>query len=265
MSEPLAFFERDGDYFRPTVLTRGPWRPEHQHGGPPAALMARAIEGAAGEADSLQLARFTIDFVRPVPIEPLTVRVEQVRDGRRARGYAATLWAGEQPVARATALVVKVERPASIPEPVRERLLPLPEEAEPFQFPFFRAPIGYHTAVESRLARGVLGSGRAAAWMRQRVPLVLGEMPSSAQRILVIADSGSGVGATLDPVRFVPFINADLNVSLHRLPDGEWIGLDAVTTLEPHGVGLTRTSLYDMRGAIGEGLQALVAGQMGPP
>jgi hypothetical protein len=101
--------------------------------------------------------------------------------------------------------------------------------------------------------------------MRQRVPLVLGEMPSPAQRILVIADSGSGVGATLDPVRFVPFINADLNVSLHRLPDGEWIGLDAVTTLEPHGVGLTRTSLYDMRGAIGEGLQALLAGQMGPP
>ena len=98
MSEPLAFFERDGDYFRPTVLTRGPWRPEHQHGGPPAALMARAIEGAAGEADSLQLARFTIDFVRPVPIEPLTVRVEQVRDGRRTEdtrprsGRASSRW-----------------------------------------------------------------------------------------------------------------------------------------------------------------------------
>ena len=49
MSDPLAFFELDGDQFRPTVLTRGPWRPEHQHGGPPAALMARAIEGAMEE------------------------------------------------------------------------------------------------------------------------------------------------------------------------------------------------------------------------
>ena len=264
MSEPLAFFERDGEHFRPTVLTRGPWRPEHQHGGPPAALLARAIERAAGAADSLQLARFTIDFVRPVPIEPLTVRVEQVRDGRRVRGYTAALWAGAETVARATALVVKVERPTSIPEPGRERLRPLPDEAEPFQFPFFRAPIGYHTAVESRLARGAIGSGRAAAWMRQRVPLVQGETPSPAQRVLVMADSGSGVGATLDSVRVVPFINADLNVSLHRLPDGEWIGLEAVTTLEPHGVGLTRTGLYDIHGAIGEGLQALVAGQMGP-
>lgn len=265
MSEPAAFFEQDGERFGPTVLTRGPWRPEHQHGGPPAALMARAIERAAGSTDSLHLARFTIDFIRPVPIDPLSVRVEQVRDGRRARGYAAVLWAGEQAVARATALVVRAEPPGPSPEPTRELLLPLPAEAEPFQFPFFRSPVGYHTAVESRLARGVLGSGRAAVWMRQRVPLVLGETPSPAQRILMMADSGSGVGAMLDPARLVPFINADLNVSLHRLPDGEWMGLDAVTTIEPHGIGLTRTGLYDVRGPIGQGLQALVAGQMGPP
>jgi hypothetical protein len=266
MSDPLAFFELDGDQFRPTVLTRGPWRPEHQHGGPPAALMARAIEGAMGQADSFQLARFTIDFLRPVPIATLlSVRVERVRDGRRARGYAAVLWAGEEAVARATALALRTERPVPAPDPVRERLLPLPEEAEPFRFPFFRETIGYPTAIESRLARGAIGSGRAAAWMRQRVPLVQGEAPSPTQRLLVVADSGSGVGAVLDSVRFVPFINADLSVSLHRLPDGEWIGLDSVTTLEPHGVGLTRTGLYDVHGAIGEGLQALVAGRMDPP
>jgi hypothetical protein len=264
MSQPAAFFEQDGDRFGPTVLTRGPWRPEHQHGGPPAALMARAIERAAGERDLFQLARFTIDFLRPVPIEPLTVRVEQARDGRRVRGYAAVLWAGEQAVARATALVVRAEPVAPSPAPVRELLLPLPAEAEPFQFPFFRSPIGYHTAVESRLARGVVGSGRAAVWMRQRVPLVIGEIPSPAQRILVMADSGSGVGAMLDPAGLVPFINADLSVSLHRLPEGEWMGLDAVTTIEAHGIGLTRTGLYDVRGPIGQGLQALVAGQTGP-
>jgi hypothetical protein len=265
MSDPLAFFELDGDQFRPTVLTRGPWRPEHQHGGPPAALMARAIEDAMEKTDAFQLARFTIDFLRPVPIAALlTVRVEQVRDGRRARGYAVVLWAGDEAVARATALALRTERPVSAFEPDRERLVPLPEEAEPFRFPFFRETVGYPTAIESRLARGTIGSGRAAAWMRQRVPLIQGETPSPAQRVLVLADSGSGVGATLDQVRVVPFINADLNVSLHRLPDGEWIGLDSVTTLEPHGVGLTRTGLYDVHGAIGEGLQALVAGRMGP-
>ena len=258
---PDAFFLPDGERLVPTALTRGPWSPIHQHGGPPAAVMARAIEQAAGEPDALQLTRFTVDFARPVPMEPLTVSVERVRDGRRARGYAAVLSAGGQAVARATALVVRTEQVAPPPGPAQEPLRPLPDEAEPFLWPFFRDPVGYHTGVETRLARGTFGSGRAAAWMRLRVPLVLGEAPSPAQRVLVVADSGSGVGAAFDPARYVPFVNADLTVSLHRLPDGDWIGLDAITALEPHGIGLTRTGLYDARGPIGEGMQGLVVGQ----
>jgi acyl-CoA thioesterase len=256
-----AFFLLDGERLVPTVLTRGPWSPIHQHGGPPAAVMARAIELAAGEPEVLQMTRFTIDFVRPVPMEPLTVDVERVRDGRRARGYAAVLSAGGQAVARATALVVRTEQVAPPPVPAEEPLRPPPGEATPFQFPFFRDPVGYHTGVETRLARGTVGSGRAAAWMRLRVPLVLGEATSPAQRVLTLADSGSGVGAAWDPGRFVPFVNADLTVSLHRLPDGDWIGLDAATTLEPHGIGLTRTGLFDERGPIGEGAQSLVVSQ----
>ena len=261
MSETSSFFLLNGARLVPTVLTRGPWSPIHQHGGPPAAIMARAIEQAAGEPDSLHITRFTIDFMRPVPMEPLTVSVEQVRDGRRARGYAAMLSAGGQAVARATALVVRTEPVTPPPVPVQEPLLPPPGEATPFQFPFFRDPVGYHTGVETRMARGTFGSGRAAAWMRLRVPLVLGEAPSPAQRVLAVADSGSGVGAAFDPAGFVPFINADLTVSLHRFPDGEWVGLDAVTALEPHGIGLTRTGLYDTRGPIGEALQGLVVVQ----
>ena len=261
MSEETAFFILEGDCLVPTVLTRGPWSPIHQHGGPPSAVMARAIEQAAGEPDSLQLTRFTVDFIRPVPMEPLTVSVEQVRDGRRARGYAATLSAAGQVVARATALVVRTEQVAPPPVPVQEPLLPSPADAAPFEFPFFRDPVGYHTGVETRMARGSFGSGRAAAWMRLRVPLVLGEAPSPAQRVLVVADSGSGVGAAFGPARSVSFINADLTVSLYRLPEGEWVGLDVVTALEPHGIGLTRTGLYDVRGPIGEGLQGLVVGQ----
>jgi Thioesterase-like superfamily len=261
MSEETSFFVLEGERLVPTALTRGPWSPIHQHGGPPSAVMARAIEQAAGEPGALQMTRFTVDFVRPVPMVPLTVSVEQVRDGRRARGYAAVLSAGGQAVARATALVIRTEPTTPPPVPVQEPLLPLPGEATAFQFPFFRAPVGYHTGVETRLARGEVGSGRAAAWMRLRVPLVLGEAPSPVQRVLVVADSGSGVGAAFDGAGSVPFINADLTVSLHRLPEGEWVGLDALTALEPHGVGLTRTGLYDTRGPIGEALQGLVVGQ----
>jgi len=36
--------------YRSTMLTRGPWHPEHQHAGPPIALVCRAFERfAAGQ------------------------------------------------------------------------------------------------------------------------------------------------------------------------------------------------------------------------
>jgi len=46
-----AFFESDGDGFVPTELTRGPWDPDAQHAGPPAALLGREIERHAAGAD----------------------------------------------------------------------------------------------------------------------------------------------------------------------------------------------------------------------
>src|SRR5215472_8943483 len=120
MTEPSAFFEQDGARFIPSVLTRGPWGPEHQHGGPPSALMARAIED---EAESFQLARFTIDFVQPVPIAPLTVRVEQVRAGRRARPPSRTRRVGRRDPARATGTAARAVRTLRVPLLPRERRL----------------------------------------------------------------------------------------------------------------------------------------------
>ena len=129
--------------------------------------------------------------------------------------------------------------------------------SRPFQFPFFREPDGYHTAMETRLARGEFGSGRVAAWMRQRVPLVPDQSPSPLERVLVAADSGSGVSAALDH-RLQSAVNPDLTVALSRPLEGEWVGLDSVSIYEPSGIGLADTRICDPRGTIGRVLQGLV-------
>src|ERR1700722_8888734 len=65
MSE--AVFERTDRGFHATGLARGPWDPEAQHGGAPAALLARAFELCAPSPD-LALARLSYEFLRPVPL-----------------------------------------------------------------------------------------------------------------------------------------------------------------------------------------------------
>ena len=91
MSE--AFFEVLGpDRFRATELTRGPWDPGLQHAGPPAALLGRAVE-RHGDRPGMQVARITLDIVRPLPIAELRVTTRLLRGGRSLELVEAALLA----------------------------------------------------------------------------------------------------------------------------------------------------------------------------
>ena len=254
-----SFYVADGDRFVPTELTRGPWDPEAEHAGPPAALMARAIERCPGLPDA-QVGRITLEILRPVPLAPLEVRAEVVRPGRSVELVEAELSGPDGALVRARAWRVATV-PVDLEPPPSPGPPPPPGPAEAHDRPFFfptGADVGYHTAMEYRfVSGGFLEPGPAIVWMRMRHPLVAGEEPTPLQRVLVAADSGNGVSAALDWRRYL-FINTDLSVHLHRMPEGEWVCLDAVTFPEPNGVGLADTALWDERGRIGRAAQTLM-------
>jgi hypothetical protein len=92
--------------------------------------------------------------------------------------------------------------------------------------------------------------------MRMRVPLVDGEAPSPLTRVLSVADSGNGISSVLDWRAHI-FINPELTVHLLRYPVGEWVCLDARTSIDQDGIGLSESALYDQDGAIGRAAQSL--------
>ena len=77
---PDAFYALDGERATPSELTRGPWDPDAQHAGPPAALLARALDLYEPRAGA-RIGRVTVEILAPVPIQPLTV---SARAGRPA-------------------------------------------------------------------------------------------------------------------------------------------------------------------------------------
>src|SRR3954470_4849320 len=90
-----GIFIRKGNVFEPTELARGPWSPDAQHGGAPAALIAGELEREGG---GKPFARIALHLIKPVPLVPLTLDVEVVRDGRLARRMRADLKAGDEVV-----------------------------------------------------------------------------------------------------------------------------------------------------------------------
>ncbi|HEV7481849.1 MAG TPA: thioesterase family protein [Solirubrobacterales bacterium] len=262
MTAPAAFYERDGDRYLATELTRGPWDPGAQHAGPPAALLGREIERLP-EAAEFQVGRVTCEILRSVPIAPITVSARVLRPGRRVQLVEAELrdQAGE-PLMRATAWRIRtaaVEIPAeamAAKEPP-----PRPEQGAEAEFFPTGEELGYHSAMEVLFVNGgFVEPGPALVWLRMRQPLVAGEEPTPLQRVLVTADVGNGASASLDYRRYL-FINVDLTVHLERMPVGEWVCVDAQTLPQPNGVGTAESVLSDQDGRIGRALQTLLIAQ----
>ncbi|MBI5719555.1 MAG: thioesterase family protein [Burkholderiales bacterium] len=256
-----AYTALDARRFRASELTRGPWHPEHQHAGPPIALVCRAFEQAAQAHGLGHLARLTANLLRPVPIGELAIELEGDYVGRNAGHFSARLISGEgKEVGRFTALLQKesdVGLPEGLPGHPLPAMTPMPADAALATFPFAGRRVGYADLVETRAARGELFRGPCAIWFRLRHPLLPGEAPSGYQRMAVAADSGNGISAVLD-IGPHSFVNSDLTINLLRAPVGEWVALDARTHLGTNGCGLAESALYDVQGLVGRATQSLL-------
>ncbi|MEY9844495.1 thioesterase family protein [Streptacidiphilus sp. MAP5-3] len=257
MTAPAFFLPLADDRFAATALTRGPWSPDAQHAGPPAALLGRAVEDRPGAREGFRVVRMTFEILRPVPVGEVTVALREAESGRNVERIEAELRTAEGKTAmRAVAMRMRVDAARTLPEV--EQPLPVagPEDSEPEVFPV-PWDEGYHTSMELRFAHGGLARpGPAAAWFRMRVPLVPDEEPSGLCRVLIAADSGNGISGELD-IRRHSYVNADLSVHLRRPPVGEWVGLDARTSLDQGGIGLADTLLLDEKSVIGRSAQSL--------
>jgi Thioesterase-like superfamily len=256
---PSVFVSAGNGRFTATELARGPWDPQAQHGGAPAALLMRAFE-ALPASERLTIARVTYEFMRPVPLGALELRAEVVRPGRRVQLLEASLFSPEgTEVVRARALQVgrvddgagsQLERPPA----------PGPEHGhiDAPRLPLDGMPFFGTDAIEIRFVAGAFNEpGPATAWFRLKVPLVDDQKPSALQRLAAAADFGNGIGAALPWGEWI-FINPDLTLYVERVPDGEWVCLDSRTIVPEGGVGLAESLLYDERGRVGRAVQSLL-------
>jgi Thioesterase-like superfamily len=252
----------DGSW-RATVHTTGPWDERSQHGGPPTALLGRAIQHCAPRDDMI-VSRVTCEILGAIPVGDLDVRARLVRPGRSVEFLEAVASVGGRDVARASAWRVRRTTSQAVPPAGG---LPPPLPAASAQGPAAGWVDGYLSAIEWRPVSGHFADpGPATVWARLRYPLVPDEETGPLERVLAVADSGNGLSGALDITQWF-FINPELTVHLHREAAGEWVCLDAQTVISAGGAGLATSVLSDLDGQIGVGAQALLISRRppGPP
>ena len=236
----------------------GPWSPDMQHGGAPTSLVAWAAENIATR-EPMRVARITIDLLRPVPIAPLEIRSEVVREGRKIQLCSISLLADGIEVTRASVLKIRADA-AALPEHLGHEPIELPgPEAGEAPTQLLGGPANaFINGMSLRIVRGGFRQpGPGAAWFRADRPVVAGVPLSPLTRAAMTGDFCNGVSSVLDFNQWT-FINADLTISLARMPVGDWILLDAQTWLGDAGAGLAFAKLGDERGYFGRAIQSMV-------
>ena len=260
-AEPAALFEpSDGAGFVAAGATAGPWDAGMMHGGAPAALLARAVEGVSPGSE-LVVTRLTIEFLGGVPIGAVSLDASLSKPGKRVQIVDAALAAGPDARPACLARAVRMRR-ADLPGAAAsgaaavEALAP-PERGAPAPV-FGRAEdrLLYPGSTEILQVGGEIGSGHVAAWIRLRGDLLPGEPPSGLARTALAADFANGLSRIL-PAEDWLFVNTELTMHLYRQPEGEWIGLDARMISAATGIGLSTGALHDLHGPFGICAQSL--------
>jgi hypothetical protein len=237
--------------FRSTEHTVGPWGPDSQHLGPPSALLVRSLL-AMGRSS---LSRVTFEVLGPVPVADLTVSTSVERPGRSVELLSASLSHEGRVVLTARAWHIVGSDTTAVAGGDPAAMAP-PSSAAPMEIPDYWSG-GYLAAVEwLSVSGGIFTPGDAQVWARPRVAVVEGFEPTPLERLFSVVDSASGVSSRVD-IRKWYAINTDLTVHLHRQPAGEWVGMDARTTIGPDGVGLATSVVHDVEGPVGTTAQAL--------
>lgn len=239
ISKPAYFSLIDGVY-TPLSAAKGPWAEDMIHGGAVCGVIAHALEQQIVDL-TLIPARLNVELLRPVKQAAVTINVTCARDGRLIKAFDAELIQNDTVCARAQCLMIQ---PGDQPE--GERWTPAdwnvsaPESFDPVP----------NLPRDTRLISGSLRSNQQRrAWVREVCDIVSNSAITPFQRIAATADFASPFSSS--GTSGLSFINCDVSLALHRLPQGEWVGVEVVDHQSTQGIAVGSCRIYDQTGHIG--------------
>lgn len=261
MSETGAYFRSedgpDGETLHPLPPARSHWACDHLRGPAVTSLLARAAETLVADRPELRPARATFELFRPARMRAVTTEAAVVRHGRRLALVDSSFVQEGETVARAHVLFLARSQHAESPvwHPSDSFTAPAECVAPDRNGQLYLSGAGTWTSQVSDHEN----AERKQIW-HSLTEIVEGEAPTAFQNAAKISDIANlavnwGTGG-------VEYINADVTLSMTRLPEHSGIGVAATHRSAEAGICIGSAVLFDRAGLFGTAtISALANGE----
>ncbi len=243
--------------YQPTEHAQGAWNEHEQHMAPATGVITAELEQYLPQ-DNMRIARISLDILGLIPLDEFTITTRSLRPGKTIELIEAVMSSGGRDciIARAWRLITQdTSEIAGLEDaPAKYR----PDELSTWEG-MENWPGGFIESV--RLVAGPdRRSGKGMVWITNHTDMVAGQPTSDLVHLLGLVDTANGVvqrlGLGLTKLEWV-FPNTDLQIHIHRSPQGQWLGIEAVQQYGADGIGLTSAILHDVHGPFGRSEQIL--------
>ena len=250
-ARPAHFTPIDADRVQPTQFAQSLWGEDHLNGPAVVGLAAHALEAAFGLPDFLP-ARLTVDLFRAARGVPTTTEVKLVRDGRRVRNSECDVVQDGVTVAHATLVQYRLAEPPPGEEWFRTTDFVPPEAVDTGLAPYINSDgVGWTRAIADHQ------NNSRKRYVNRSIDVIEGQVNTPFVRAAMAAE-GTSLVTNLGS-KGVGYINGDLTVALARLPEDDWVGVQADSHWADAGIAVGNATLFDSRGAFGSGMVTAIS------
>lgn len=239
--------------YKPSIHAQGAWNTHEQHLAAASGVIAHELEQFFPKSH-LRIARISYDILGLIHFDEFTITTRIIRPGRTIELIESVMESHQRTCIVARAWRLCTQDTSSIAG------LEDPPIAHPEQFEkwheFKRWPGGFIQSVETR-ADTSPKAGKGIVWLNNELEMVEGVPKSDFVHIIGMIDTANGIVPRQAGDFGWAFPNVDLQVHMHRLPRGKWLGLQTVQQYGKDGIGLTSSILHDIYGPFGRSEQIL--------
>lgn len=249
-------------HYKPTQHAQGAWNPHEQHMAVATGVLTHELSQFAPQ-ENMRIARISLDILGLIPLDDFIITTRCIRPGRTIELIESVMSSSGRDCITARAWRLLTQDTSAIAGLEDKETAQHPDEL-PVWEEMKGWPGGFVKSVHL-VANAERRAGKGMVWITNNTTMVEGEPTTDLVHLLGMVDLANGIvprlGLDVNDLRWM-FPNTDLQIHMHRMPKGEWLGIEAVQQYGADGIGITSAVLHDLQGPFGRSEQILTIRQI---